>query len=962
MSPDRTPDRRVRQGTGAGTGPDAPVRSLAGLVALLAGRGAEPALMQMIRAEAEGAEGHAETWSGAALASAATRVALALQDAGVEPSQRVLLYAPGSPRWIIACLALLRLGAVPVPVDSQADAADLAHIAASSGAHRAFTATHLAARLEEAAGDRGPVQILLDGAGPETDGDGWSWDSEGRQGPSGVAPLTLADLAGSLNPEAFADQRLDASGLPAEPGADAEAVLFYTSGTSGPPKGVPLTHRNLIANMEAVLEQGLVSKSDRLLLPLPLHHVFPFSVGLLMAMTAGVPVVLPQALTGPALARAIRDGEVTVILGIPRLYGALFGAVQRRVGAGGRLVGGAFDGLLRLSVALNRHGVPLGRPLFAPLRRRIGPRLRLLVSGGAALEPELGARLEGLGWTLATGYGLTETSPVLTIMRPGESRFDTAGRALPGVALRIGARRGGAGDEETGDGAGNREGEVEARGPSVFSGYLGGADAAGDPFTGDGWFRTGDLGTLDGEGWLRLGGRASSRIVLSGGENVDPEAVEARLDAQPEIGESGVLEHDGALAAVLVPDADTVRDIGADALGGRLRQAAGAALADSPGWRRPTQIQIDRQPLPRTRLGKLRRRRLHERFEQLRKGEAEPAEAGLLPLGDMAPEDRALVDDPAAARVWAWLGERFDGQRITPDTDVRLDLGIDSLEWVAVGLELQQAAGLSLDEAASARVETVRDLLREAAAAGTAGTGAQDGNLEDRLGEPEAMLDGDQLERLAPPGRGGMLLAAVLHAMARGLMRWWFRLDAKGAEHLPASGPCILAPNHESALDPVAIAAVLSPAQRRNTSWGGFTGIMFDTRWMRLVSRAFQVVPVAPAQRPVTSLAYGAAALARGRILVWFPEGHRFPGTEIGPFQPGVGSLARAQRALVVPCLLRNSGAALPPGAWWPRRRQLELRVGPAADARTLEQEGSGDDPAARIADGVRRRVLALHD
>nr|WP_295888132.1 lysophospholipid acyltransferase family protein [uncultured Thiohalocapsa sp.] len=193
-------------------------------------------------------------------------------------------------------------------------------------------------------------------------------------------------------------------------------------------------------------------------------------------------------------------------------------------------------------------------------------------------------------------------------------------------------------------------------------------------------------------------------------------------------------------------------------------------------------------------------------------------------------------------------------------------------------------------------------------------------------------------------------------------MRWWLRLDAAGLEHLPAAGPCILAPNHKSALDPIAIAAVLSPAQRRNTFWGGFTGRVFNTPWMRLVSRAFRVLPVAPARRPVTSLAYGAAALARGGLLVWFPEGHRHPGAEIEPFRPGVGSLARAQGAAVVPCLIRNTGAALPPGAWWPRRRRLVLRMGPAAAPATLAAEGSGDDPAARIADAVRRRVLALDD
>jgi long-chain acyl-CoA synthetase len=224
------------------------------------------------------------------------------------------------------------------------------------------------------------------------------------------------------------------------------------------------------------------------------------------------------------------------------------------------------------------------------------------------------------------------------------------------------------------------------------------------------------------------------------------------------------------------------------------------------------------------------------------------------------------------------------------------------------------------------------------------------------------MLDREQRERLAPPGRGARLLAEVLQAMARLVMHRWFRLDAAGMENLPERGPCILAPNHKSALDPIALAAVLSSAQRRNTHWGGFTGRMFNTPWMRLVSRAFGVLPVAPNQRPVTSLAYGAAALSRDALLVWFPEGRRIPEEDIGPFRPGIGSLARARQAKVVPCLIRNTGAALPPGSWWPKRRRLVLRIGAAADPATLEAEGRGDEPAERIADAVRRRVLALDD
>ncbi|NBC12343.1 MAG: AMP-binding protein, partial [Gammaproteobacteria bacterium] len=906
--------RRSAPSQGAADTPSAPVATLAALAGLLAERGGEAALVQLTRRAAGTADGGAEVWSDTALARAAARTALGLQAAGVAPGERVLLYAPTSPRWIIACLGLLRLGAVPVPVDSQADAADLAQIVAGSEARRAFTTAQSAPRLTEAATAAGLEPILLDRDGSADDAGGDAPQAvEGL--PETDTPSSLAALAGSLDPESSGAEPVDESALPEPPDPDAEAVLFFTSGTSGPPKGVPLTHRNLLSNLAAILAEDIVTEADRLLLPLPLHHVYPFSLGLLAPLVRGVPIVLPQALTGAALARALDAGDVSLILGIPRLYAALLDAVERRIGAGGRLARWAFHGLLRLATVLRRHGLSVGRPLFAPLRRRIAPGLRLLVSGGAALDPGLGERLEVLGWTVATGYGLTETAPILTVMRPGEGRFDTAGRALPGVELRIAARHENADSPSEGE---TQPGEVQARGPNVFSGYLGTSSAADDPFTDDNWLGTGDLGTLDSDGWLRLSGRASARIVLAGGENVDPESVEARLDDAAAIAESGVLGHDGVLAAVLVPDPDTARGADPETLRKRLREAAQAALADAPSWRRPSHIQVDRRPLPRTRLGKLRRGRLRERFDALRAGEAEPAAAGLLPRAELAPDDRALIDDPAVARIWDWLGERFADRRITPDTDLQLDLGVDSLEWVAMGLELQDAAGLALDEDAIGRVATVRDLLQEAVAAGRAASDGQVEDLEHRLADAQAMLDADQRERLEPPGRGAALLAAVLQALARLVMRRWLRLDARGIEHLPTKGPCILAPNHESVLDPIVIAAVLSPAQRRNTFWGGFTERMFATPWMRLVSRAYRVLPVAPAKRPVTSLAYGAAALSRGGLLVWFPEGRRHPDEEIGPFRPGVGSLARAQQAVMVPCAIRNTGAALPPGAWWP--------------------------------------------
>ncbi|MBK1704966.1 AMP-binding protein [Halochromatium glycolicum] len=950
-----------------------------------------------------------QDWRAAPLAEQALRLAAALRGEGLAPGARVLLYAPNSPHWIIACLAIIGARGVPVPVDNQIGERDLAHIAENSGARWAFTTKRLAKTLQQSAAT--PPQILVLDGDADDDRDGAdSGDNDAAAAAADGETTSAQSLTRLLQQAPAAPPEQDAP-----PDPEAEAVLFYTSGTSGAPKGVPLSHRNLLSNLEAILSQGIVDDNDRLLLPLPLHHVYPFSLGLLAPLVLGIPIVLPYSLTGPQLTRALKEGEATVILGIPRLYSALLGAIRRRVAAGGRLVTAVFDGLLNASVALRRHtGHGLGGRLFAPLRRQAAPQLRLLVSGGAALEADIAWRLDALGWQIATGYGLTETSPILTFLAPPERRFDSAGRALPGVELRIrpqqssgDADRGGpatggvatpspspalsqssgqassqASDHASSQASSQRQtsdqapsdtpdqpadqasdqspgqGEIQAKGPNLFGGYLGLPEKNAEVFTDDGWLRTGDLGQLDAQGWLQISGRASARIVLAGGENIDPERIEARLERSPSVREAGVLGHEGRLAAVVVPEAEAARDREQ----AQLRQQIGDEIAAVSRALASTQqidsLRLDASPLPRTRLGKLRRQRLAERFEALSEGAESAPEPGLAPIDDLAPEDRQLLEDATANRVWSWLGARFPDRRITPESDLNLDLGVDSLEWVDLTLDLQQQVGLALEEEAIGRIERVRDLLQEAVEAEqTATTGA---NLIERLQDPTAQLDEAELQRLSPPPAPLRGFAALLHAVVGWTLRGPLRLQAEGVEQIPTSGPCLLTPNHLSAVDPGALLAVLAGPRRRTTCWGGASALLFKRPWMRLLSRSLRVLPVDPSANPLTSLVLGAAALERDCMLIWFPEGRRSPDGQLQPFRSGIGSLALAQDVPILPVHIQGTREALPPGSLRLRLRPVALRVGAPVRAETLMEEGQGDNDAERIANALQARVRAL--
>src|SRR5207247_2700110 len=185
-------------------------------------------------------------------------------------------------------------------------------------------------------------------------------------------------------------------------------------------------------------EEALVKRDDRLLLPLPLHHVYPYVVGMLAPMELGRPIVLPQALTGPQLVRAIKEGEVTAILGVPRLYAALYSGIESRAHAQGLIAPVIFDRALRVSMWVRRRlGVRIGKLLLRRVHREIGTQLRVLSSGGAALEAELAWKLEALGWQVAEGYGLNETAPLLTLNPPGRAKFGPVGRAVRRAEHRI---------------------------------------------------------------------------------------------------------------------------------------------------------------------------------------------------------------------------------------------------------------------------------------------------------------------------------------------------------------------------------------------------------------------------------------------------------------------------------------------------------------------------------------------
>ncbi|HEX4889678.1 MAG TPA: AMP-binding protein [Alphaproteobacteria bacterium] len=871
--------------------------TLGDLIEAAATRGERPAIIAF---QADGKQ----TVSFRELAGRIRGLSSDLSRQGLQRGGPVLLIGPNSPEWIISYFGILLAGGLPVPLDAQSGPQDVARVAADCGARRVFTARSHVDSLRALITNL-PLEVNV-------------WDAAGtpdyKPGASQIAPECPVVLP-----------RLS---------ADDAASLLYTSDTTGTPKAVLLTHRNLMSNVKALATAVLAGPDDRVLLPLPLHHAYPFTAGLLGCLATGATLVFPAGVSGPQLVGALQMSRATVLVGVPRLYAALFDGIEARAHRQGPLARLAFGPLLTVSIAFRRAlGLRIGRVIFHRLHREIAPALRLLASGGAKLDETLAWKLEGLGWEVLCGYGLTETAPIVSFNPRGRARIGSAGRLLPGVKVRIAAA------------AGEQTGEILVRGPNVFAGYRNNPQATAASFTGDGWFKTGDLGWMDRDGYLHVTGRIKEVIVLADGKNVMPEEVEGAYAASPLIREVAIFERDGRIVALVVPDEEGVLRRGAARVDRLLRETIEDVSQRLPPYQRLAEYRLTRTSLPRTHLGKIRRFLLPELYAR--------AESGAPPVvpEELPESDRRLLAGEPVNHVWAWLGVRFAGHPLSLDASPQLDLHIDSLEWVALTLEIHDRFGIALSQDALGRVVTMRDLLNEVAVAASASTTRSTDLMQVRATEARW---------LSPPSGALRALGWFLYALNKLLMRGLFGLRVEGLENLPAGGPFIIAPNHASYLDGLAIGAAVPWRLLHLTRWAGWTGILFAGAGMRLFSRAVRVFPVDPDRDPAGGFALALATLAQGAVLIWFPEGRRSPDGTIQPFMPGIGSLIQRSGAKAMPTLIQGSFEALPRRRWLPRLHRIIVTFGAPHDAAELEALGMGDSSAVRIASGLRNAVLAL--
>jgi long-chain acyl-CoA synthetase len=768
----------------------------------------------------------------AELERAVQAAAQRLHEQGVLPADRVLLLGPSGPAWVVAFFAIVVVGGVAVPLDESTRPEFAAEVGRRTDARLQVVQSGFATAA-------GIALLPLESFHPGTTGEEGHFEGTRRR------PEDLLEIV-------------------------------YTSGTTSRPKGVMLTHDNIIANVASLRQAMAWPAGSRFLSVLPLSHMLGQVVGLFVPLRFGGSVFFAGTRRPSVLRDCFRREGITVLVTVP----AFLDRIRQRVlnaaaqqGRSARLERG-----LRLA---RRLPYPLRRWLFRRVRQEAFPDLKFVFVGGAALRAETEDFFDALGIRVLQGYGMTEASPVITSNTATSHRPQTVGRAVPGVEVRAAP-----------------EGEMLVRGRNVTAGYLDDPEATRELLQ-DGWLHTGDLGSVDADGYWRLLGRQKDVIIGPSGMNIYPEDMERVLDKLPGVKESCV--------------------VGAEQEE-RLRLVGFVLLRDGAAWDPQTLLAqaneqlashqrlqaLERWPdpdFPRTRTLKVKRSDIPAR---LRGGKpaGSPAQAGaaggdelLLVLRECLPE----------------VGQIGESQRLTAD------LGLDSLSRLDLLSRLEERFGAELPESAINDQTTLADLRKRIAA-----------------------QSGPAVRMSFPRWARRPFWSAVrsfLGVTWRSLFRLYFPLEVQGEEHLErSSGPVLFIANHTSNLDTPTVLAALPGRLRRRVAVAAAADYWFRPdqgiigKLTGPVSACLcHAFPFSRTDAVEPSLRYLGELMDEGWSVLIYPEGTRGSTGQMVPFKGGVGVIARAMQVPIVPLALSGCFAALPKGRRLPRRARLRVLFGEAA-------------------------------
>lgn len=698
------------------------------------------------------------------------------------------------------------------------------------------------------------------------------------------------------------------------------ASIVYTSGTTGTPKGVMLTHGNLISNGRVIGRryEGLVKIKASIL---PLNHIYGFDAFLTTILNRQSIILYPK-LEFAVLFKSFRDLKPHCIAGVPAFFERIAASIQEEISS-------TLPRWLRYLIEKLREGWMgekgfslrfLKKRFFQKVHEKLGGRIEYCPSGGAALEPKVIRLFNLLGIPILEGYGLTETSPLIAANDSCSSQFriGSVGKPVAGTEVRI--------DQPDPSGVG----EICVKGPNVMKGYYKNSKATQEVIDSEGWFHTEDLGYLDKDGFLFISGRKKEVIVTANGKNIYPAELEhyfSQIKLIKELCVFGVnrrhpsRSREEIVHLQIVPDLEGAKREGIEDVYSTIRTEVIRLSEQLPEYKIPRSIGFSEEVFPRSASLKIKKFLVKQEWIEKQRFPEK--------MTTRAPEPDTLIETIVGSAVAKIVKSILQEEMpVTSASSFDLDLGFDSLTrlefWAAVG----KVFGISVPEDKTTDLKTVGQVIEylqndsavsQKVHAASIGLEIEnitkdnwDGVLEANAEESRRIVETvlNSYPRLRP----------LFLKLFRLVFRHFSRLKVRGLENLPAHGPYILAPNHESHLDNLFVACFLPPSIQQEMLMIGKKE-HWDHRMTRTIAKLCHAVPVDRSRVSNSVMQICAQVLRQGKILLVHPEGTRSPDGRLLPFKNGVAILANHLHCAVVPVCIEGAHEFWPKDSILPKSR-----------------------------------------
>ena len=652
------------------------------------------------------------------------------------------------------------------------------------------------------------------------------------------------------------------------------SLILYTSGTTGNPKGVMLMFDNILINMEGLDEYKMFRTTDRVLALLPMHHIFPLLGAGVVPLGKGATIVFLKEVSSQAMVEALQKYKITFIIGVPKLWEMLHKKIMEKIN-GGKITKFIF----KLAEKINSKN--FSRKIFKKVHDGFGGNIRFFVSGGSKLDPQVSRDFLTLGIDVCEGYGLTETSPMISFTPTDEVVPGSAGKILTGVTVKIAD-----------------DGEILAKGRNVMKGYYGRPDATAEVIDKEGWFHTGDLGEIK-NGLLYVTGRKKEMIVLSNGKNINPIEIEQWIMANTDlIKEMAIMDYEDKLTAVIYPDFYKLHEEGITNITETFKKGViDKYNKQAASYKKVLDVKIVQEELPKTKIGKIRRFMLKDVINKKEEKVQNIVEPSTEEYKNISAFLKSIKNKP-----------------IIPNAHLELDLGLDSLDTVELLSHIEGTFGVKIDEQTFVEHCTVEKLAEYVEKHSKE-------MMNDTKMDWKEILSKDTEGELPKSNGIGKIIKFIL----KPAFLFFVKVKKEGLENIEKNEPVIFAGNHQSFLDGFIVNQAVPNSVLDKTYY--FADIKhFKKGYMKFMGENSNIIFVDINKNLVNSLQMLSKALRSGKNIVIFPEGTRTRDGKINNFKKFFAILSKELNIPIVPFVLDGAYEAYPPSSKYPKGGDVKVK------------------------------------